>query len=106
MIAEVEETVSITPRDFVHLIHISLSPDMHSIHLYTTSPDPIKNAFAPLAAERAIEVCSGLIDLARIENHVEPEVPRPLICFDEWNVWDPVRAPGWLGAEEKYGPSK
>jgi alpha-L-arabinofuranosidase len=23
-------------------------------------------------------------------------------CFDEWNVWDPVRAPGELGAEEHY----
>jgi alpha-N-arabinofuranosidase len=25
-----------------------------------------------------------------------------MICFDEWNVWDPVRAPGEQGAEEKY----
>jgi alpha-N-arabinofuranosidase len=24
------------------------------------------------------------------------------ICFDEWNVWDPVRAPGEQGAEELY----
>ena len=45
---------------------------------------------------------AGLIDLARIENQVPHTVPRQKICFDEWNVWDPVRAPGELGAEEKY----
>jgi alpha-N-arabinofuranosidase len=45
---------------------------------------------------------SALIDLARIENKVPETVPRPTICFDEWNVWDPVRAPGEEGAEEKY----
>jgi len=27
---------------------------------------------------------------------------RPKICFDEWNIWDPVRAPGDKGAEERY----
>lgn len=27
---------------------------------------------------------------------------RQKICFDEWNVWDPVRAPGEDGAEEQY----
>ena len=31
-----------------------------------------------------------------------PTVPRQKICFDEWNVWDPVRAPGEEGAEEAY----
>lgn len=60
--------------------------DMHSIHTYTTSEDPIKNALAPLSAERAIEVCSSLIDLARIENGVPSKIPRQTICFDEWNV--------------------
>jgi alpha-L-arabinofuranosidase len=30
---------------------------------------------------------------------------RPTICFDEWNVWDPVRAPGDKGAEELYDVS-
>lgn len=60
--------------------------DMHSIHIYTTSDDPVKNAFAPKSAERAIEVCSSLIDLARIENGVPPTAPRQTICFDEWNV--------------------
>lgn len=56
---------------------------------------------APRAAERAIEVTAGLIDLARIENKVPITVPKPTICFDEWNVWLPSRARGELGAEEK-----
>lgn len=56
---------------------------------------------APRSAERAIEITAGLIDLARIENKVPITVPRQTICFDEWNVWDPVRAPGEDGAEEK-----
>jgi alpha-N-arabinofuranosidase len=43
-----------------------------------------------------------MIDQARIENKVPPTVPRQKICFDEWNVWDPTRAPGEQGAEEKY----
>ena len=59
----------------------------------------MKNATAPLSAERAIEITSGLIDLARIEKNVEK---KPMICFDEWNVWDPIRAPGDKGAEELY----
>lgn len=55
---------------------------------------------APRSAERAIEITAGLIDLARIENKVPNTVPRQTICFDEWNVWDPARAPGEEGAEE------
>ncbi|KAF2635470.1 glycoside hydrolase [Massarina eburnea CBS 473.64] len=77
--------------------------DMHSIHVYTAdNTSHIANATAPRGAERAIQMASALIDLARIENRVPETVPRPLVCFDEWNVWDPVRAPGELGAEEKY----
>ena len=76
--------------------------DMHSIHIYTASDDLVKNALAPLSAERAIQICSSLIDLARIENGVPPGVPTQTICFDEWNVWDPKRAPGDKGAEERY----
>ncbi|KAI5294161.1 hypothetical protein KEM52_004584 [Ascosphaera acerosa] len=76
--------------------------DMHSIHLYTASKHPTKNALHPLAAERAIEITSGLIDLARIENQIPLEEPRPTICFDEWNVWDPIRAEGSKGGEESY----
>jgi alpha-L-arabinofuranosidase len=76
--------------------------DMHSIHLYTASEDHYENVTAPLAAERNIEVCSGLIDLAIIENKIPPTQKRPTICFDEWNVWLPSRATGSKGAEEKY----
>ncbi|SMQ49923.1 unnamed protein product [Zymoseptoria tritici ST99CH_3D7] len=76
--------------------------DMQSIHIYTASEDPVKNALAPRSAERAIEISGSLIDLARIENNVPASVPRQTICFDEWNVWDPVRAPGELGGEENY----
>lgn len=76
--------------------------DMHSIHIYTASNDPVKNAIAPRSAERAIEICGGLIDLARIQNKVPATVPRQTICFDEWNVWDPLRAKGEDGAEESY----
>ncbi|EHY58034.1 putative alpha-L-arabinofuranosidase C [Exophiala dermatitidis] len=76
--------------------------DMHSIHLYTASEDHYENVTAPLAAERSIEVCSGLIDLAIVENKIPASQKRPTICFDEWNVWSPPRAPGSKGAEEKY----
>ncbi|SPJ85830.1 related to alpha-L-arabinofuranosidase 1 [Fusarium torulosum] len=79
--------------------------DQHSIHIYTASSDHYKNATAPRSAERAIEITAGLIDLARIENNVPPTVRRQKICFDEWNVWDPERAPGEEGAEEKYNLS-
>lgn len=76
--------------------------DMHSIHIYTASDDHYENVTAPLAAERSIEVASSLIDLARIENGISPDQPRPGIAFDEWNVWLPSRAPGSKGGEEKY----
>ncbi len=76
--------------------------DMHSIHSYTTSNEPTINAFAPLSAERSIQICAGLIDQARIVNNVPATIPRQTICFDEWNVWDPQRAVGEKGAEERY----
>ncbi|KAK7921191.1 hypothetical protein PG985_009213 [Apiospora marii] len=77
--------------------------DMHSIHIYTADGgDHVKNATAPLSAERAIEMTGALIDLARVRNKVPATKPPTKICFDEWNVWDPVRAPGEQGAEEAY----
>ena len=76
--------------------------DMHSIHIYTADREHLANATAPRAAERAIQVASALIDLARIENNVPSTIPKQKICFDEWNVWDPLRAPGEQGAEETY----
>lgn len=76
--------------------------DMHSIHLYTASYDHYENVTAPLAGERAIEVASALIDIAYYEAKIPATQPRPLICFDEWNVWMPTRAVGSSGAEENY----
>jgi len=76
--------------------------DMHSIHIYTASASHLPNVTAPLSAERAIETAAALIDIARIENNISPDKPRTTICFDEWNVWAPLRAPGELGAEESY----
>lgn len=76
--------------------------DYVSIHMYTASTVYAENVFAPLAAERAIEATSALIDIACVENKVPAAQIRPTICFDEWNVWDPRRAVGSKGAEERY----
>lgn len=76
--------------------------DMHSIHIYTASNAHLPNVTAPLCAERSIEMAASMIDLARIESKVPTSAPRQTICFDEWNVWDPARASGELGAEEHY----
>ena len=76
--------------------------DMHSIHLYTASYDHYENVTAPLTAERTIEVAKALIDIPYYESKIPASQPRPLICFDEWNVWLPSRAVGSAGGEEKY----
>ncbi|KAL6412524.1 alpha-l-arabinofuranosidase [Ilyonectria robusta] len=88
--------------------------DMHSIHFYSMGKGHYTNISSVYAAERAIQVCSSLIDLARCEFDLSPfpdvelistkpkSKKRPTICFDEWNVWDPERAPGNKGAEELY----
>ncbi|RMJ19151.1 putative alpha-L-arabinofuranosidase C [Fusarium euwallaceae] len=91
--------------------------DMHSIHYYSMGRGHYTNISSVYGAERAIQICSSLIDLARCEFDMSayPEVERinskplgkkrPTICFDEWNVWDPERAPGNKGAEEQYSLS-
>jgi alpha-L-arabinofuranosidase len=76
--------------------------DMHSIHIYTSGKSHLSNVTAPLSAERAIETAAALIDIARIEKNIPPSVGKTKICFDEWNMWDPTRAPGEKGAEELY----
>ncbi|KAK6988843.1 glycoside hydrolase family 51 protein [Favolaschia claudopus] len=74
--------------------------DFHSLHLYTLSQNNHDiNVMGPAAAEKGIEITKSLIELAKIEAGVERDVG---VCFDEWNVWDPVRAPGEKGAEEHY----
>jgi alpha-L-arabinofuranosidase len=91
--------------------------DMHSIHFYHGDASHYPNISGPYAAERSIQITSSLIDLARCELDLT-EFPdftrittapktrhRPKICFDEWNVWDPIRSPGEKGAEELYNLS-
>jgi alpha-N-arabinofuranosidase len=73
------------------------------------------NACSPRAAERAIEITASLIDLARCDFNYDTwpddittkpkSKHKPTICFDEWNIWDPARAPGDKGAEELYDVS-
>lgn len=91
--------------------------DMHSIHFYHGDSSHYPNVSGPYAAERAIQITSSLIDLARVETDLThfPDfskittkpttTKRPKICFDEWNVWDALRAPGETGAEELYNLS-
>ncbi|KAF5391083.1 hypothetical protein D9757_003131 [Collybiopsis confluens] len=74
--------------------------DYHSIHIYTVSEgNHAVNVMGPAAAEKALDITKSLIDLAKIEAELDKQVT---VCFDEWNVWDPVRAPGEAGAEEHY----
>lgn len=62
------------------------------------------------AAEKGIEVCTSLIDLAkntpRPQNWNVPTVKTfdrdVKICYDEWNCWSEVKAPGSKGLEQAY----
>ncbi|KAI5826222.1 glycoside hydrolase family 51 protein [Schizophyllum commune Tattone D] len=88
--------------DWDRVVLKKLAPvvDYHSIHIYTVSEGKHEvNVMGPAAAEQAINITKSLIDLAKIENDLSKQIT---VCFDEWNVWDPVRAPGEDGAEEKY----
>ncbi|OBT56153.1 hypothetical protein VE04_03883 [Pseudogymnoascus sp. 24MN13] len=73
-----------------------------NIHIDSASADHMKNVSAPLVAARAVVAAAAFVVVAGIENNIAPTKPRTTICFDEWNVWSPTRAPGNLGAEEKY----
>jgi len=75
--------------------------DMVSIHMYTSSNDHVQNVLAPKAAEQAIINMASLINLCRVENKIPSTLPPQTICFDEWNVWDPIKAPGDKGGEQK-----
>ncbi|TFK32901.1 glycoside hydrolase family 51 protein [Crucibulum laeve] len=86
--------------DRVTLRKLTPVVDFHSIHIYTVSEGKHEvNVMGPAAAEKALEITRSLIDLAKIENSLSKQLT---VCFDEWNVWDPVRAPGEKGAEEHY----
>jgi alpha-L-arabinofuranosidase len=58
--------------------------DLHSIHLYTGSPDYWANVLAPHFAERALAVTGALIDRARYVQRIDHEIG---VAYDEWNVW-------------------
>jgi len=75
--------------------------DFHSIHLYTGSADHYVNVFQAHQAERAIRICSAMIERVR---HVR-QIAHPIhIAFDEWNVWYRTRGPAdrIAGVEERY----
>ncbi|KAF8873880.1 glycoside hydrolase family 51 protein [Infundibulicybe gibba] len=80
--------------DRVTLKKLAPVVDFHSIHRKV----PSYRAIAA-AAEKGLEITRSLIDLAKIEHDLSKELT---VAFDEWNVWDPVRAPGEKGAEEHY----
>lgn len=89
--------------------------DMYSIHMYTSDKNHYANACSPRAAERAIEITASLIDLARCDFDygtwpdsilTKAKTPlQPTICFDEWNIWDPIAAPGDESGEQLYDVS-
>jgi alpha-N-arabinofuranosidase len=58
--------------------------DLHSLHIYTGSPDYWTNVLSPHQAERAIACTSALLAQAAYNQGVR-NVPR--IAYDEWNVW-------------------
>lgn len=70
--------------------------------------DPFAIQYSPTraerqAAERYIEVCQSLIDLANIERSNLELRPRNVkICFDEWNVWDKNKGNAKNGLEQWY----
>jgi alpha-N-arabinofuranosidase len=58
--------------------------DLHSLHIYTGSPEYWTNVLSPYQAERAISYTSTFLARAAY-NHGISVVPR--IAYDEWNVW-------------------
>ena len=58
--------------------------DYYSIHLYTGSGDYWTNVLQPHQAERAIRSAAALIDFAAYDQGL---ARKPLIAYDEWNVW-------------------
>lgn len=80
--------------DWIVLHEVVDVVDYHSLHLYTKGATHEINVMGPAAAEKAIKMTMNVVDLARIARKT---ANRPTICFDEWNVWDPVVADGEKG---------
>jgi len=89
--------------DWDRVVIDGLAPvvDYHSIHIYTGSADYYSNVFAPHQAERAIRVCSALIERARYQQRISHPIG---IAYDEWNIWYRARGPEHrtTGIEEQY----
>jgi alpha-N-arabinofuranosidase len=78
--------------------------DFHSIHLYTGTADHYATVFQSHQAERAIRICSALIERVRLAQ----QIAHPIhIAFDEWNVWYRTRSHEDRvgGVEERYNLS-
>jgi alpha-N-arabinofuranosidase len=58
--------------------------DLHSVHIYTGSPDYWTNVLQAHQAERAIRSARALIQRAAYTQRVRKP---PRIAYDEWNVW-------------------
>ncbi len=78
--------------------------DHHSIHLYTGQPDHYANVFQSHQAERAVRICSALIEQVRLTQRIAHPIH---IAFDEWNVWYRTRSHEDRvgGVEERYNLS-
>src|SRR5438309_2048012 len=78
--------------------------DYHSIHLYTGQPDHYANVFQSHQAERAVRICSALIEQVRLTQRIAHPIH---IAFDEWNVWYRTRSHEDRvgGVEERYNLS-
>ena len=58
--------------------------DLHSVHIYSGSPDYWTDVLSPHQAERAISYTATLLARAAYNRGVEV---APRIAYDEWNVW-------------------
>jgi len=58
--------------------------DLHSLHIYTGSPDYWTNVLQPHQAERGIRCAAALIERAGYNRRL---TSLPRIAYDEWNVW-------------------
>jgi alpha-L-arabinofuranosidase len=85
--------------DRVVLERLARYIDFHSIHIYTGSSDYYSNVLAPHQAERAIEICQGLIERVRYSQRIEHPIS---IAYDEWNVWFRTQNDTHPGLEEIY----
>lgn len=68
---------------------------LHSIHIYTGSPDYWVNVLAPHQAERALRRMRALIDQVTYDKKIDHEIK---VAYDEWNVW-------YRYTEGVFGPS-